>query len=296
MSVQFSAKSKKKIEAMCERYPSRQSALLGTLHLAQGEFGCLSEEVMHAVADILELPATHVSGVATFYTMYRREAGGTNTLRVCTNIACMLRGGYEVLAGLEKRLGFKAGENDDDFSLVEEECIAACANAPAVLCGTRYFLDVEVEQLDEMLDDLRKKPRPESEVTLTMPADRDTKVVTARFGNEDAKKIATYEALGGYKAARKAVAHGSRRHSRRDEGIEPARSRRCRISHRDQMGIRPQGCNRSSPCRELRRVRNRAPARTGSWSIGIRICSSKESSLPPTRWAPNTTTSTYAAK
>ncbi len=165
MSAQFSTKSKKKIEAMCERYPERQSALLGTLHLAQGEFGCLSDDALGAVADILELPLAHVSGVATFYTMYRRESGGTNTLRVCTSIACMLRGGYDVLTGLEQRLGLKAGENNADFSLVEEECIAACANAPAVLCGTRYFLDVEVDQLDEILDDLRKKPRPESEVT-----------------------------------------------------------------------------------------------------------------------------------
>jgi NADH:ubiquinone oxidoreductase subunit E len=96
--------------------------------------------------------------------MFRRKPGGRNTLRVCTNISCMLRGAYDVLAGLEQRLGLKPGEANQDFMLVEEECIAACANAPAIVCGTRYFLDVKVEELDGIIEDLRKKPRPESEV------------------------------------------------------------------------------------------------------------------------------------
>jgi NADH:ubiquinone oxidoreductase subunit E len=116
------------------------------------------------VAATLELPYAHVYGVATFYTMFRREPAGTNILRVCTNISCMLRGAYDVLARFEHKLGFKAGEGDAEFSLVEEECIAACANAPAVVCGTRYFLDVTPEQVDGIISELRQNPRPEEEV------------------------------------------------------------------------------------------------------------------------------------
>ena len=164
VSLEFSPESRRKLDALTRRYPSKQPVVLAALHVAQKEFGDLRDEVLQLVARFLDLPYAHVYGVATFYTMFRRKPGGKNTLRVCTNISCMLRGGYDVLAGLEKRLGLKKGESNADFTLVEEECIAACANAPAIVCGTRYFLDVKVEELDGIIEDLRKKPRPESEV------------------------------------------------------------------------------------------------------------------------------------
>ena len=84
-------------------------------------------------------------GVVTFYTMFHREKHGKNELMVCTNISCMLRGGYGILQHIEKRkLGIKAGETTPDgaFTLVEEECLAACANAPMMICGEDYFLDL----------------------------------------------------------------------------------------------------------------------------------------------------------
>src|SRR5262244_2699984 len=102
MSLEFSAEAQQKITALCERYPSKQPAILAALHLAQKEFGHLSDDVLRLVAATLDLPYAHVYGVATFYTMYRREPGGTNTIRICTNISCMLRGGYEVLEAFEK--------------------------------------------------------------------------------------------------------------------------------------------------------------------------------------------------
>lgn len=164
MSLSFSPEAKQKIEALGRRYPSKQPVILAALHLAQKEHGFLSEPVLRLVADTLALPYPHVYGVATFYTMFRHAKGGATTIRVCTNVACMLRGGYDVLDAFEKRLGVKAGGSTDAFSLVEEECIAACANAPAVLCGTRYFLDVTPEQVAAIIDELDKHPRPESEV------------------------------------------------------------------------------------------------------------------------------------
>ena len=61
-------------------------------------------------ARTLDLPYAHVYGVATFYTMYRRQPGGRQTIRMCTNISCMLRGGYDILHHIEGRLGIKAGD------------------------------------------------------------------------------------------------------------------------------------------------------------------------------------------
>jgi NADH:ubiquinone oxidoreductase subunit E len=102
--------------------------------------------------------------VATFYTMYRREPGGRQTIRMCTNISCMLRGGYEVLEAFEAKLGLKRGESNAEFTLVEEECIAACANAPCAVVGTEYLLDIRVDQVAGIVERLAARPHPESEV------------------------------------------------------------------------------------------------------------------------------------
>ena len=153
-----------KLAALRQRYPTAQPVVLAALHLAQKEHGDLRDEVLQLVAATLELPYAHVFGVATFYTMFRRQPGGKNTLRVCTNISCMLRGGYAVLRAFEQQLGLQVGQSNADFTLVEEECIAACANAPAVVCGTEYFLDVTPERVPSIVQALQQKPRPEGEV------------------------------------------------------------------------------------------------------------------------------------
>jgi NADH:ubiquinone oxidoreductase subunit E len=164
MSLEFSVESQQKIAALIDRYPSKQPVILAALHLAQKEHGHLSDDALQLVARTLDLPLAHVFGVATFYTMFRREPGGAQTIRVCTNISCMLRGGYEVLGAFEKALGLQKGGSNAKFTLVEEECIAACANAPAVLCGTQYFLDVTPEQVREIIAGLERDPHPEGEV------------------------------------------------------------------------------------------------------------------------------------
>jgi NADH:ubiquinone oxidoreductase subunit E len=146
MSLEFSADARNKIAAACERYPTKQPVVMAALHLAQKEHGHLSDDALRLVARTLDLPYAHVYGVATFYTMYRREPGGRQTIRMCTNISCMLRDGYEVLEAFERKLGLRPGESNAEFTLVEEECIAACANAPCAVVGTEYLLDPDIDR------------------------------------------------------------------------------------------------------------------------------------------------------
>src|SRR5215470_18066380 len=164
MSLEFSADARNKIAALCERYPSKKPVVMAALHLAQKEFGHLSDEALKLVAATLDLPYAHVYGVATFYTMYRRQPGGAQTIRMCTNISCMLRGGYEVLEAFEQKLGLKRGQSNKDFTLVEEECIAACANAPCAVVGTEYILDIKPDDVGKIVAELKANPHPESEV------------------------------------------------------------------------------------------------------------------------------------
>jgi len=164
MSLEFSADASKKIAALCERYPTKKPVVMAALHLAQKEFGHLSDDALKLVAATLDLPYAHVYGVATFYTMYRRQPGGAQTIRMCTNISCMLRGGYEVLEAFEQKLGLKRGQSNKDFTLVEEECIAACANAPCAVVGTTYLLDIKPDDVGKIVAELKANPHPESEV------------------------------------------------------------------------------------------------------------------------------------
>jgi NADH-quinone oxidoreductase E subunit len=159
MALAFSVQTKQQIDRLLTRYPNKQAALLPVLHLAQDEFGHLPDEALDLVATTLELPPSHVYGVITFYTMFHRQRSGANHLMVCTNVSCMLRGGNEIFSHIEKKLGIKGGETTPDgaFTLVEEECLAACANAPMMICGTDYFLDLTPAKVDVILDDLRKR-------------------------------------------------------------------------------------------------------------------------------------------
>jgi NADH:ubiquinone oxidoreductase subunit E len=95
--------------------------------------------------------------------MFHREPVGKNVLMVCTNVSCMLRGAYDVLAEIETQLGVKQGETTSDgmFTVVEEECLAACANAPMMICGTEYYLDLDKQKIANILADLRANPRSE---------------------------------------------------------------------------------------------------------------------------------------
>ena len=160
MALLFSQEAKKKIEQIRSRYPTAQAATLPTLHVAQDEFGYISDEAVDLVANTLGLPAAHVWGVVTFYTMYHREPTGKHTLMMCTNVSCMLRGGYEVLEALEKKLGCKRGGTtaDGEFTLIEEECLAACADAPAMISGRKYFLNLTPGNIDKALEEIKTMP------------------------------------------------------------------------------------------------------------------------------------------
>ncbi len=160
MPLAFSSEDQQKIAHIKKQYPNTQAACLPVLHLAQDAFGHLSDAALSLVATTLELSQAHVFGVATFYTMYHREPVGKHVLMMCTNISCQLRGGYATLHKLEERLGIKAGQTtaDGEFTLIEEECLAACADAPAMICGERYFLNLTPDRVDQALAECKQMP------------------------------------------------------------------------------------------------------------------------------------------
>jgi NADH-quinone oxidoreductase subunit E len=139
------------------RYPRRRSAMIPLLHLAQEQDGYLTEEAMKHIAELVDVTPAEVLGTASFYEMFKREPVGDYVITVCTNISCMLVGGEELLHHLEHRLGVKAGSTTPDgkFTLEDVECIAACSEAPCMQVNYRYFHRVQLDDVDDLLDDLR---------------------------------------------------------------------------------------------------------------------------------------------
>jgi NADH-quinone oxidoreductase subunit E len=138
-------------------YPQPRSALIPMLHLAQEQDGHLTEEAMVHIGELIGLTSAEVRGTATFYDMLFTEPVGRHLISVCTNIACLLNGGYELLEHAEKSLGVRAGGStpDGEFTLEEVECIALCGNAPCLTVNWRFFGDVSDEAFDGLVDDLR---------------------------------------------------------------------------------------------------------------------------------------------
>lgn len=155
----FSAKLIKEIKALFAHYPKKENALLPILHLVQKERGKVDREAMKEVAKLCEVPLTHVEGVATFYTMYHQEEEGKTTFHVCTNVACWIKGGVEILDHLEEKLKIKAGEKTDDgqFMVKEVECLGACGYAPVMIENEEYHENLTKEKVDQLLKKHQKQ-------------------------------------------------------------------------------------------------------------------------------------------
>jgi NADH-quinone oxidoreductase subunit E len=133
-------------------YPHPRSALMPILHLAQEQDGYLTEDGMAHVGELLGLAPAEVRGTASFYDMFHFEPIGTYLVAVCTNIACMLQGAYELLEHIEERLGVAPGGTTTDglFTLEDAECLALCGNAPCLTVNWRFFGDVTPEGFDTL--------------------------------------------------------------------------------------------------------------------------------------------------
>lgn len=138
-------------------YPHPRSALIPLCHLAQEQDGWLTPDAIEHIAELLEIEAAEVLDTASFYDMIFTHPVGTYLLSVCTNLACLLLGGYELLDHAEKKLGVKPGGTtaDGTFTLEEVECVGLCGQAPCATVNWRYFGELTTDKLDQLLEDLK---------------------------------------------------------------------------------------------------------------------------------------------
>ena len=171
------------LRELASRYPQPRSALLPMLHLVQSVDGRVSPAGIEACAEILGITTAQVSGVATFYTMYRRRPGGRHHIGVCTTALCAVMGGDALLDSVSAKLGIGPDETtaDGTFSLERVECNAACDFAPVMTVNWEFMDNMTPAKADQLLDDLAADREVASTRGATITSWREAERVLAGF-------------------------------------------------------------------------------------------------------------------
>lgn len=150
------------LREIAARYPEARSGLLPMLHLVQSSEGRVTPEGIEACAEILNISAADVSGVATFYTMYKRRPVGDYHVGVCTNTLCAVMGGDLIFERLKGHLDVGNDETTErrpgdqaTVTLEHVECNAACDYAPVMMVNWEFMDNMTPESAVQVVDDLR---------------------------------------------------------------------------------------------------------------------------------------------
>ena len=147
------------IESLLARYPQeeKKSAILSLMHIAQKEYGYITDEARDEIADLLDIDPTHVIGIAGFYSLYYEEPVGRYVLEICNDLACALRGADEFVEMACQKLGVKKDELTPDglFSIKNVMCLGACDRAPMLQCNLKFHENLDEEKFTALIADLR---------------------------------------------------------------------------------------------------------------------------------------------
>ncbi|KAA1422536.1 NADH-quinone oxidoreductase subunit NuoE [Mumia zhuanghuii] len=200
-----SARVRDDLQAIIARYPQKRSALLPMLHLVQSVEGRVTPEAIELCAELLDLSAADVNGVATFYTMYKRRDVGDYHVGVCTNTLCAVMGGDAIFSRLREHLGVGNDERTADGKVTLEhiECNAACDYAPVMTVNWEFFDNQTPDSAVELVDDLRAGKTREATRGAQITTWREAERVLAGFpdGRADEGPSAGDASLAGLRLA-----------------------------------------------------------------------------------------------
>ena len=155
----FSQETEDKFKHLASIYPQKRSALIPMLLLAQKEHGYVKAETIEYVGKYLDLNASEVDSIMSFYTLLRRRPVGKYHIMVCTNLACLLRGSDDIVECIKRKLGVGLGEVTPDhlFSAIEFECLGSCTTAPCMQVNGEFYENLDVQKTERIVDELRKQ-------------------------------------------------------------------------------------------------------------------------------------------
>jgi len=155
--MEFSEKSKQKLQEILSHYPTKTSAVLPVIYIAQEEFGYLSNEVIEYLSKLLNISPVFLKNTISFYTMYKQKEIGKYLIQVCHTLSCSLMGASSILEHIKMKLNIDVGEttSDKNFSVIKVECLGSCDTAPVMRINNDYYENLTKEKIDEILDKLR---------------------------------------------------------------------------------------------------------------------------------------------
>ena len=150
-----------RLEGIINRYRGRTGALIPLLQEIQEIFGYIPPESIESIADALNLFASQVQGVITFYAGFSLEPKGKYVIRVCRGTACHVKGGRSILRLMKKELGLNEGETSPDyhFTLETVACLGTCFLAPTMMVNKNYFGKLSPPKITAILNQYGKEKR-----------------------------------------------------------------------------------------------------------------------------------------
>ncbi|MDR0329057.1 MAG: NADH-quinone oxidoreductase subunit NuoE [Planctomycetaceae bacterium] len=148
------------IQEILAGYPNAQrDSLIPILQDVQEKQGFLSRESVESVGKALDIPASKIYGVATFYNQFRFTPQGRFHIQVCRGTACHVKGSLAVLDALKRDLKVEAGETTRDgmFSLEVVACIGACGLAPVINIDGNFHANLTTQMIPGILNQYRKQ-------------------------------------------------------------------------------------------------------------------------------------------
>ena len=150
----FTEANRTRAKEIVARYPRPKSAILPLAHLAQDQHGWLSNDAMDEIAELTGVSAADVQGTCSFYTMLKRRPCGRLVVSVCTNVTCLVTGGPELLEHLEAHYA-----TDNDVTVEEVECLAACGGAPSMQVNYEFHERVTPDSAQALVEEYRSGAR-----------------------------------------------------------------------------------------------------------------------------------------
>ena len=145
------------LEKVMKEHNYQENALLEILNRAQEIYGYLDKDLLVDIAGSLNLPPSHVYGVATFYSFFKLRKPGQHVVTGCLGTACYVKGIEEIIEAIEEEFNVKRGGStaDGKLSLLLTRCIGACAMAPNIVVDDQVIgkatKQVAIEKIKQAL-------------------------------------------------------------------------------------------------------------------------------------------------
>ncbi len=146
---------------LCSREANPGSQLIAVLHKVQDHYGHLGEAQLNAVAQLLRVPHSKVTGVASFYHFFRLQPRGKFVIRICMGTACYVKGARKVVDKFQEELGIDFGETTKDglFSLESSRCLGTCGLAPVIMIENEVHGPIAPEDVPSLIEKLMQQAR-----------------------------------------------------------------------------------------------------------------------------------------